>query len=111
VKEGPGRLRPPAVCYLGFEATDEGREYTLRVTDDREPRYFVLFIDHAAFAARAARFQDAPDLCFRRLRRELLLDPDLRPGPRLELTAEELLDYRDARERPVSDRKRRARAS
>ena len=101
------RARPPALCYLGFRTTDEGREYTLRVTSALEPRYFVLFIPHAAFAARQTRFQDAPDLCFGKLQRALAADPDLLPGERMALTSQELLDYREARERKPAGRKRR----
>ena len=68
-------MRPPAVFYVGFETTREGREYTLRVSDGVAARLFVLLITHEAFASRAARFQDAPDLCFGKLQRELVADP------------------------------------
>jgi hypothetical protein len=101
-----GKPRPPAVCYLGFRTTADGREYSLRVSDGLEPRFFVLLIRHQVFAAREARFQDAPDLCFARLQRDLAADPDLIPGPRLVLTAEELREYRNARERRPPVRKR-----
>lgn len=104
---GAGKARPPAVFYVGFETTREGREYTLRVSDGVAARLFVLLITHEAFASRAARFQDAPDLCFGKLQRELVADPDLLPGSRLELTAQELLDYRAAGERRPPGRKRR----
>lgn len=101
------KRRPPAVRYLGFEITGEGREYSLQVTNGLEPRTFVLLVTHEAFASRQARFQDAPDLCYRKLGRELVTDPDLVPGTRLQLTTEELLDYRDAREQAAPGRKRR----
>lgn len=105
-KEGRGRPRPPAVRYLGFRTTADGREYLLRVTDELEPRLFVLLITHDSFASREARFQDAPDLCYARLQRDLVADPGLLPGRRLVLTAEEILEYRDARERRPPGRKR-----
>jgi len=106
--EGRGRVRPPAVFYIGFETTQEGREYSLRVAGGLEPRLFVMLIPHEAFASRAARYQDAPDLCYGKLQRQLTADPDLLPGPRVVLTAEELLDYRIARDRRPQGRKRRA---
>ncbi|MFN7942440.1 MAG: hypothetical protein U0X73_12650 [Thermoanaerobaculia bacterium] len=77
------------------------------MTSALEPRYFVLFISHAAFAARQTRFQDAPDICFGKLQRALAADPDLLPGAPMALTTEELLDYRETRERKPAGRKRR----
>src|SRR4051812_39482026 len=74
------RARPPAVRYEGFQTTKVGREYSCRVTDPVGLRHFVVLITHQAFAAREVRFQDAPDLCFARLSRELAAQPDLVPG-------------------------------
>ncbi len=99
--------RAGAVSYLGFRTTCDGREYALRV-GGLEPRFFVLLITHEAFAARQARFQDAPDLCFGKLQRELAAHPDLLPGLRIVLTDDELLQYRKAREKPNVGGKRRA---
>jgi len=93
--------------YLGFEVTPEGREYTLQITRAEVPRVFRFLIRHTAFAARQARFQDAPDLCYQRLERELSADPDLPAGSRFELTREELLAYRDAHQPGVPGRQRR----
>lgn len=89
----PLRARPPALQYVGFRTTAAGREYTLCASGGLEPRMFVVLIPSEAFASHTARFQDGPDLCFRRLRRELTDDPDLLPGAGLVLTTEELLDY------------------
>jgi hypothetical protein len=104
-----GKPRPPAVHYLGFRTTGTGREYSLRVTGGLGPRLFVVLIAHEVFASGEARFQDAPDLCFTRLQRDLAADPDLLPGPHLVLTAREILAYRTARERrPPPGRRRGA---
>jgi hypothetical protein len=105
-REAAARQKTPAVRYVGFRTTDDGREYTCRVNDGLGQRSFVLFIGHKAFASREARFQDAPDLCCARLERELVADPDLLDGSRLSLTAQELLDYRNVREHRVPGRKR-----
>jgi hypothetical protein len=101
------RTKQPAVRYLGFEITPEGREYSMQITSDEVPRLFVLRVTHAAFAAREARYQDAPDLCYRKIGRELEAHPDLVPGSPLQLSADELRDYRVARDRSVPGRKRR----
>lgn len=105
--ERRGRPRPPAVRYLGFRTTADGREYSLLVTDGLAPRLFVLLIPHEVFASREARFQDAPDLCFAKLRRDLVENPDLLPGARLVLTTKELSEYRNARENGSPNRKGR----
>ena len=99
--------RPPTVRYLDFEITPHGREYSLQVTNGLESRVFVLLVAHEAFASHQTRFQDAPDLCYRKLGRALVADPDLLSGTRLQLTTEELLDYRDARQQGAPGRKRR----
>lgn len=101
------RQRPPAIRYLGFEVTSVGREYSLQISHGIESRTFVVLVGHDVFATGKARFQDAPDLCYQRLGRELLADPDLATGARIRLTTDELLDYRDARERGAPGRKRR----
>jgi hypothetical protein len=101
------RSKTPTICYLGFRATADGREYALRVTDGLEPRFFVLLITHEAFATHEARYQDAPDLCFSKLLRDLEADPDLVPAPRLELTVRELREYSTARDRRPPGPKRR----
>jgi hypothetical protein len=91
------------MSYLGFQTTPEGREYSVRV-GGVAPRLFVLFIAHQTFASGEARFQDAPDLCFVRLRRELAANPELE-GTRLVLTAQELEDYRGEHRTPVNRRR------
>jgi len=105
--DGARPPKPPMVRYVGFQSTAAGREYTMHVTGGGEPRDFVLLVPHEAFASRAARYQDAPDLCFRRMQRELGTDPGQPPGPGFVLTAEELLDYRTARDARPPVRKRR----
>ena len=99
--------KTPTISYLGFQATPEGREYRLRVTDGTEPRLFVMLISHQMFADHEARYQDGPDLCFSKLTRDLAVDPRLEPLARVELTARELRDYGTAR-KPVPPVKRRA---
>ena len=105
---GPhGAAKPPTVRYLGFRTTAEGREYSLRATDELRARMFVMLIPHRDFASREARFQDGPDLCFAKLQRDLAAEPDLLPGPLLVVTARELVAYREAREKSPSVRRRR----
>jgi hypothetical protein len=100
-------IRSASIRYLGFEATRAGREYTLSVERDGQSCFFVLVIPHAAFAARRARFQDGPDLCFAKLQRDLAADPALAPRAALIVSDTDLALYRDAQTKRVPERRRR----
>ena len=106
VDETSRTARQPIVRYVGFRSTSEGREYTMRVADGLSSRDFVLLITHRAFAARETRFQDAPDVCSGKLRRALAADPDLLPGARMAVTAQDLLDYHGDHLSPLEKRAR-----
>jgi hypothetical protein len=96
------------VHYMGFRITDEGREYTLRATNET-PRLFVLLITHQHFQMGRARYQDGTDLCCAKLTRALMedaVDPD-QESP-LVLTAAELAEYRAVRADPSARRRRRS---
>lgn len=88
----------PHLEYLGFKAQKTTREYSLRVrrvgVDVRE---FTLVIDNAAFVAKHVRYQDAPEICFLRLQRELEACPEGKELSRtLKITDAELEAYRIA---------------
>jgi hypothetical protein len=103
----PAPVRPPSLRYLGFECTSAGRAYRVRVEGSGDPRVFTLTIPTVAFEARQVRFQDAPDLCFARLQRELASNADLPDGHELAITPAELDEYRDAQLKKSPDRKTR----
>ncbi len=103
----PAPVRPLSIRYMGFECTSHGRAYGLRVEGPGDPRLFTVTIPNAAFQARQARFQDAPELCFARLQRELATNADLPDGLQLVITPAELDEYRDAQLRRSPDRKTR----
>jgi hypothetical protein len=103
----PVPVRPASIRYLGFECTSAGRAYQLRVDGTGDPRVFTVTIPNAAFESRKARFQDAPDLCFARLQRELAGNADLQGGLAFVITPAEIDEYRDAQLRRSPDRKTR----
>ena len=106
----PSRASKPRLAlirYVGFKCTDAGREYSLQVFGEGDPRLFTFVIPHAAFADKTARFQDAPDLCFAKLQRELAADALPTSGVTCVLTAADLAEYRDAQARRSPERKRR----
>jgi hypothetical protein len=100
-------MRPASVRYLGFESTGDGRAYTLRVDGEGEPRMVTVTIPHAVFISRQARFQDAPELCFAKLQRELAANADLPDGLRLVISLVELAEFREAQMRRSPDRRMR----
>ena len=107
VPKRPVPVRPLSIRYMGFACTSAGRAYKLRVEGPGEPREFTLTILNGAFEARLARFQDAPDLCFARLQRELAINAELPDGAELVITPGELDEYRDAQLKKSPDRKTR----
>jgi hypothetical protein len=88
------------VQFVGFESKETVREYTFAVREAQlEPREFKLTIDQNAFTTRLLRFQDGPDVCSSRLRRELLVSTQ--PSEtHFHITQAELDDYREAHTPP-----------
>jgi len=83
------------VQFVGYEVRPQAREYVFTVREDKaEPREFTVTIASAAFDGRRARFQDAPDICSLRLRKELAADPNHPANTQFNITDEELDDYR-----------------
>jgi hypothetical protein len=84
--------------YLGFKAQKSTREYALRVRKvGAEVRDFTLVIDNNAFLSNRVRYQDAPEICFLRLQRELDACPEGKePARTLKITEAELEEYRVA---------------
>ena len=83
--------------YLGFETKGAVREYTFTVrgSGGESSEYFVI-IPNAAFVGHRVRYQDAPDICSLRLRREFATRTDHPPSTRFAVTDAELADYKDA---------------
>jgi hypothetical protein len=91
------------VQYIGFESKTLVREYTFSVrAEDSEFRQYTLTIAHEAFASRRARYQDAPDICLLKLRRELATAENHPAATHFSVSDMELADYHDSRkEKPA----------
>ena len=94
---------PPArhlsIEYLGFRSGRGRREYLLCARWGAESSEYTVWIASSAFAAGQALFQDGPDICFQKLRRELeKAEPS--GDHTLEVTESELRDYRVAHAPP-----------
>jgi hypothetical protein len=86
-----------SVQYVGFESKPKLREYRFRVKEGSdEPREFTLTIPNEAFLSRRARYQDAPDICARRLQSELDASTNHPEKSHWAITDVELEDYRVA---------------
>lgn len=66
-----------------------------------EPREFTLTIANKAFDDHRIRYQDAPDVCSLKLRRELAAYNNHPPESHLDITDGDLDDYRGTHFRPA----------
>lgn len=91
------------VEYVGFTVNESTREYCLRAKlPDGEFQDFTLAIANEAFVARLVRYQDAPDICFLKLQREMVDSGDSLPALYHDVTNEELEDYHLTHQAPKS---------
>lgn len=85
--------------FVGFTSNALEREYTFMVREPSvEPREFTVGIANEAFSEHRLSFQDAPDVCSLKLRRELTNGANLLPESHFHLTNAELEDYRASHE-------------
>jgi hypothetical protein len=91
------------IQYLGFSAQAGGREYRFRVAGESE-RLFTLWIAAAGFAPGRLRFQEGPDISFRKLQSLLAGEAGNPLAPRHILSDSEVDDY--AASRPGAAKKR-----
>lgn len=81
--------------YLGFESKNQAREYAFQVRYTAEDvRDFTLTILNEAFVSGRVRYQDAPDVCSLKLRRELIANANLPTDTNFPITNSELDEYR-----------------
>ena len=85
----------PKSEYLGFTVDEHCRVYKLRVRQlDGGSREFTVSIANRAFLANRVRYQDAPEICFLKLERELIAQGDCMEQSLLEVSDAELDEYR-----------------
>jgi len=101
-RNGLGGIEPPVsenilVQFLGFQSKPLVREYTFSVRERAtEPREYTLTISNKAFDARLVRYQDAPDICSHKLRRELAAAENHPEESHFRISDAELEEYRTA---------------
>jgi hypothetical protein len=91
------------VQYTGFSSQGPVREYKFTVRETTtEQREFTLSIPNEAFVLHKARYQDAPDICSIRLRRELAATKNHPLGIKFSVEDAELTEYYSARPQRAS---------
>jgi hypothetical protein len=101
---------PIRVRYVGVFPKSGYREYDFRVeADDKTIRQVVLVIDDILFLERQLMFQEAPDLCYQKLRMDLTNETAAPIGNRVRVTPVDVASYRDSHP-TVKSRNRRLRA-
>jgi hypothetical protein len=78
--------------YLGVQPRVGKREYAFSVAD-KESQNVVLVIDDAYFSSRQLSFQEAPDLCYQKLRTAFEAETPIRAS--IEITSDDLAHYRE----------------
>lgn len=93
------------IQYLGFQTKPRGREYLYRVIDAKlAQREFTFTISNRAFAERRVPYQDAADLCYKKLQKALGVESAEQPlPPHSTLSDQELDEYRE-KHRPLKRR-------
>jgi hypothetical protein len=60
------------IQYVGFNVAASSRIYNFDVIDTAEAREFTVKVQSEAFCPARLKLQDGPDICFARLKQELL---------------------------------------
>jgi hypothetical protein len=85
------------VQYVGFEARAHTREYRFIVRGAlNDVSAFILTIGNEAFGSRRVRFQDAPEICSRRLHHELNVCGNNPPQEVINISETDLDEYRSS---------------
>jgi hypothetical protein len=98
----PGRVR-----YVGVFPKNGYREYDFRVeAEDKTVRQVVLVIDDILFLEKQLMFQEAPDLCYQKLRMDVVNEAVAPVGSRVRVTPVDVASYRDSHPTVKSRNKR-----
>lgn len=90
------RLKNMILQYTGFSVAAGGREYSFRVhRPNEEDRGFSVTVDNAGFLTGKLKFQEGPDICYRKLLNALAAEDGDSPAlARQHVTESELVDYK-----------------
>jgi hypothetical protein len=81
--------------YMGFKSTTQGREYAFHVRySSQDSRDYTVVIASEAFTSRRVSYQDGPNLCSSRLKRELTANHDVPTGTSFLIDQKEIDDHK-----------------
>jgi hypothetical protein len=81
--------------YMGFKSTTQGREYAFHVRfSSQDSRDYTVTIASEAFISRRVSYQDGPNVCSSRLKRELTANPGVPTGTSFLIDQKELDDHK-----------------
>lgn len=81
--------------YMGFTSTTQGREYAFQVRFSAEDsRDYTVTIAVEAFSSHRVSYQDGPNICSSRLKRELTANPDTPTGSSFLIDEKEIDDHK-----------------
>lgn len=98
------------IQYIGFQPNSRGRDYSYRVVDPKtETREFTVTISNQDFTERHVPYQDAADICYQKLQRELAAETPEQPLRRRFAVSDQ--DFEAYREKYRPTKRRGARVS
>ncbi len=65
--------------YQGFAVVPEGRQYSFRLARKDTDRGFTLVVSNASFRTGLLHYQDAPEVCYRKLAADLASEDAVTP--------------------------------
>ena len=81
--------------YMGFKSTTQGRDYAFHVRfSAQDSRDYSVSISTAAFTSHRVSYQDGPNVCSSRLKRELTANPNVPTGASFLIDQKELDDHK-----------------
>jgi hypothetical protein len=81
--------------YMGFKSTTQGREYAFHVRfSSQDSRDYTVTIASEAFTTRHVSYQDGPNVCSSRLKRELTANPYVPTGTSFLIDQKEIDDHK-----------------
>ena len=81
--------------FMGFTSTTQGRKYAFHVRfSPQDSRDCTLTITSEAFSSRRVSYQDGPNVCSSRLKRELTVNPDAPTGTSFLIEKNEIDDHK-----------------
>lgn len=83
------------MAYMGFTSTTQGRQYAFHVRfSSEDSRDYTVTISSEAFSSRRVSYQDGPNVCSSRLKRELTANPGVPSGTSFLIDQHELDEHK-----------------